>query len=150
MSVEALQTLSLIFLIAAIVLLVLSAVLFFTFKIPSLIADITGISERKGIAAIKMQSENDGGGNNNKMGSGSIYKGSSGNLTQKAASSPITTKLDTMDLTISPQTTVLNNPSSSSITFAGSNDEFLPILEVGKEFKVLNEFSFTSSIEVIE
>lgn len=151
MSVEVLQTLSRIFLIAAIALLFLSIVFFFAFKVPSLIADITGISAKKGIAAIKMQSEHvSGSGTSGKIESGGIYKGNSENSSQKVTNSPVTTKLNTMNLTNSPQTTVLNASSNSMITSAGNDGGFLPIFEAGKEFKVLKEFSFTSSSEVIE
>lgn len=150
MNVEVLQTLSRAFLIAAGVLFILSIVLFIVFKIPSLIADLTGISARKGIAAIKLKTEHtvsDSG----KFGSGKVGNNNySGGLTQNETFSAVTTKLNTTKLSSSPETTVLASSAVDTRPHEAEADVSLPILEPGKQFKVLKEFSFTSSTEVIE
>ena len=152
MNVEVLQTLSRAFLIAAGALFILSIVLFIVFRIPSVIADLTGISARKGIAAIKLKTEHtvsDSG--SGKFGSGKVGSNNySGGLTPNETFSAVTTKLNTTKLSSSPETTVLASSAVDTRPHEAEADVRLPILEPGKQFKVLKEFSFTSSTEVIE
>ncbi|MBP3412992.1 MAG: hypothetical protein J6K89_06990 [Oscillospiraceae bacterium] len=57
MTVETLEILSIVGYILAGLFFILSVVLFFTMKVPKLISDLTGRTEKKAIAAIRQQSE---------------------------------------------------------------------------------------------
>lgn len=154
MSVELLQTLSLVLLILSGVFLLISAILFFVFRIPSLIADLTGIAAKKGIAAIKQRSEDDAPeSKSGKIGSGEVNLPDSGKLISPIGTSPVTTKLDAVPMpamSVSPNTTVLNTSVSSVGSVQQQDASMLPVLFPGRAFTVVKEFSFTSSEEIIE
>lgn len=57
MTVETLEILSIVGYILAGLFFILSVVLFFTMKVPKLVSDLTGHTEKKAIAAIRQQSE---------------------------------------------------------------------------------------------
>jgi len=151
MSVEDLQTLSLAFLIAAGVLFVVAVVMFFVFNVPKLISEVTGMAEKKGIAAIQKRSEQGETGSIKERTSVSEQLSETPVNTSSNPVSTGTVKLATRKLTASQDTTVLNMSSVDSQAVSQSNQENkLPILNPDTAFAVLEEFSFTSSTEVIE
>lgn len=83
MSVELLQTLSLVAYVISGVLLVLTIVLFFWFKIPQVVGDISGATARKAIEDIRRQNEETG----NKTYKSSAVNQARGRLTDKISSS---------------------------------------------------------------
>ncbi|MBP3762097.1 MAG: hypothetical protein J6I55_11610 [Ruminococcus sp.] len=154
MSVENLQTLSFYLLIASGVTFLISVVLFFAFRVPKIFSELTGIAERKGIAAIQKRSERGETGNVNEHFSVSEQLAVQHDNTQRPAvsdsekSSPGTVKLATRRLT-----------DSHDIDFAGTSfavdsdsddSNVLPVLSTDTEFVILEEMSFTGSTEVIE
>lgn len=60
MTVELMQTLSLVFYLLAAVMFFMAIALFFLLRVPSLFGDITGSTARKAIESIRLQNENSG------------------------------------------------------------------------------------------
>jgi len=145
--VEDLQKMSLAFLIAAGVLLVTSIILFFVFNVPKLVNEVTGRAEKKAIAQFQKKNEQDGERTNEHTG-----------MSEQLAELPVdenishseTVKLPTRKLETPQDTTVLNTNSIQKSVERQSTQEELPVLSPDTEFVILEEFSFTSSTEVIE
>lgn len=83
MSIELLQTLSLVSYIIAGVLFLLAVVLFFVLRVPSLYGDVSGRTARKAIEAIRQQNESSG----NKAYKPSAVNAQRGKLTDKISHS---------------------------------------------------------------
>ncbi len=160
MNVELLQTLSVAAYIAAGVLLLVTIVLFFLFKVPELFCDLTGITARRGIESIRAQSSDNGSGalhTPKKKSPVSKMMTESGSLRQQSApagESQQTSKLETTELVVSAETTMLMQPSVPTGT--DSNTQAVPAAAqpapqavADAMFEVVEEFSFTSSSEII-
>ena len=132
MSVELLQTLSIVSYIAAGVLFLGAVALFFLLDVPKLIGDISGSTARKAIEAIRQQNESTG----DKVYKPSAVNASRGKVTDKISPSgkleqrssglsigAQTEKLDTTDLTVAAieATTLLNASSETSVLQDGEN-----------------------------
>lgn len=153
MSVEGLQALSSGFLIASGILFIVAVALFFIFNVPKLISEVTGIAERKGVAAIRERSEH------SETGSTKTKTEISGQLSENSVKtkpsdidsvSPGTVKLATKKLVPFKETTVLNSMSATDDTEQNNQEYLLPVLNPNAVFTVIEEFSFTSSAEIIE
>lgn len=143
MSVETLQLLSLIFLIAAGVLFLAAIAMFFMFRIPMLFGELTGITARKSIAAIQERSLH--GESGSIKGSGSVSSASeqlAPGATPPPVTSPGTTKLPTVKLK------ELENLTTSAAT-SELTVEAVPTQNPAAVFRVLEELSYTSSTEII-
>lgn len=173
MTVELLQTLSLVAYIAAGVLFLVAVALFFLLDVPKLYGDVSGRTAKKAIEAIRQQNESTG----NKAYKPSAVNAERGKLTDKITQSgrlqsqtaglPVsvgTEKFATS--TLAPQsneTTVLEGASNETTVLTGTlpaesgettllvNEEFHaePVSKDGK-FTVDVEMSFTGSSEIIE
>lgn len=124
MTVDLLQTISLVSYILSAVLLLVSAALFFLLAVPKLFGDVTGSTARKAIENIRRQNESDG----DKAYKPSVVNASRGKLTDKISPSGKleralaggdinvgTQKLTTIDLSPAVnETTVLNNSAAAS------------------------------------
>ncbi|MBR1930871.1 MAG: hypothetical protein IJ833_05270 [Lachnospiraceae bacterium] len=112
MTVEMLQTISLIGYIMSGIFLAVTIILFFVLKVPKLVGDISGATARKAIEDIRQQTEN------SRMGEISKVNLSRGKLTDKISASGrllhntgnlgvsvVTQKISTQEL--SPETTML-------------------------------------------
>lgn len=173
MTVELLQTLSLVAYIAAGVLFLVAVALFFLLDVPKLYGDVSGRTAKKAIEAIRQQNESTG----NKAYKPSTVNAERGKLTDKITQSgrlqsqtaglPVsvgTEKFATS--TLAPQsneTTVLEGTTNETTVLTGTlpseggettllvNEEFHaePVSTDGK-FTVDVEMSFTGSSEIIE
>lgn len=124
MSVELLQTMSLVSFIIAGVLLLVAAALFFLFNIPKVFGEVTGSTARKAIENIRQQNEQTGNKAyrpspvNAERGKITDKITPSGNLEQKSGNSGVsvgTVKLQTAELTSGAQeTAVLDNASDET------------------------------------
>lgn len=154
MNVETLQTFSRMFYIVAGALFLISVVMFIAFDIPKLIADITGISERKGIAEIRQRTEHSNTGSITGAISASRQlteqASSSKQLIEQVASSPSTTRLTTVKLSGSRISDVSGQSVLNKQTLNEQNEKTLPVINPDAVFTVIQEFSFTSSTEIIE
>ena len=172
MTVELLQTLSLVAYIAAGVLFLVAVALFFLLDVPKLYGDVSGRTARKAIEAIRQQNESTG----NKAYKPSAVNAERGKLTDKITQSgrlqsqtvglPVsvgTEKFATSTLHPQPnETTVLAQPAGETTVLTGT----LPPAESGEttvlvggeaaamsadsKFIVDVEMSFTGSSEIIE
>lgn len=175
MSVELLQTLSLVSYILAGVLFLLAIALFFLLNVPKLFGDVTGSTARKAIESIRQQNEESG----DKAYKPSPINAERGKLTDKISPSgrlesrinlgvaPGTEKFSTTELSSQAQaqdttvlaegsneTTVLNNePTETTILNSEATSGETTILtqaDTGSEFSVDVEIGFTGSSEIIE
>lgn len=176
MSVELLQTMSLVSYIIAGVLFLIAIALFFLLDIPKLVGDITGANERKAIELIRQQNESTG----NKAYKPSPVNSLRGKLTDKIspsgrleaktsgiAASPGTQKFSTVELMPPERETTLLSASSSETTVlapefaATSETTILSQTEnlavklqtsemVSHNFVLEVEMSFIGSLELIE
>lgn len=173
MTVELLQTFSIVAYIAAGVLLLVAVALFFLLDIPKLYGDVSGRTAKKAIKAIRQQNESTG----NKAYKPSVVNAERGRLTDKISSSgrlqsqtdglPVsvgTEKFDTS--TLAPQTNetiVLEQPGGETTVLTGNlpqdsgettllvNESAIPVTNQElHEFTVDAEMSFTGSSEIIE
>lgn len=141
MGVESLQTLSIVLYISGGILLVVAIILFFALKIPKAFGLVTGLAAARGIKKIQQRS--------NKKSSSSVVNGTSQSLTRPMEhESPQTSKIATTNLasekkeekSFASDTTLLNVNAESS----------LPVENPDAIFTVIQELSFTSSVEIIE
>lgn len=176
MTVELLQTISLVSFIIAGVLLLLGIALFFLLDVPKLYGDISGRTAKKAIEAIRQQNESSG----NKAYKPSAVNAERGKLTDKISHSGSvvgktsgsgisvgTEKLHTDVLTAKAnETTVLNNGSSETSVLehqggagettilaqnqVGVNSDESANIPASSGFTVDVEMSFTGSSEIIE
>lgn len=176
MTVELLQTISLVSFIIAGVLLLLGIALFFLLDVPKLYGDISGRTAKKAIEAIRQQNESSG----NKAYKPSAVNAERGKLTDKISHSGSvvgktsgsgisvgTEKLHTDVLTAKAnETTVLNNGSSETTVLehqggagettvlaqnqVGVNSDESANIPASSGFTVDVEMSFTGSSEIIE
>lgn len=174
MTVELLQTLSLVAYIAAGVLFLVAVALFFLLDVPKLYGDVSGRTAKKAIEAIRQQNESTG----NKAYKPSAVNAERGKLTDKITQSgrlqsqtaglPVsvgTEKFATSTLAPQPnETTVLTDPANETTILTGT----LPVTESGETTLLVNEephavsastdgkftvdveMSFTGSSEIIE
>ena len=173
MTVELLQTLSLVAYIAAGVLFLVAVALFFLLDVPKLYGDVSGRTAKKAIEAIPQQNESTG----NKAYKPSAVNAERGKLTDKITQSGRlqsqtaglsvsvgTEKFATSTLAPQPkETTVLEGTTNETTVLTGTlptgggettllvNEEFHaePVSADGK-FTVDVEMSFTGSSEIIE
>lgn len=172
MSVEWLQLLSTAAYVASAVMFLTAVLLFFVFKIPKIFGDISGITARKTIESIKLESKGTDGGNLKKTGKINLGRKMheamtpSGNLrSQSAFKNPDAAQDDraTTDLVIPEvETTILKaSVHTSDILTDAEESPHTDILSDNREadshlreskagFNVIEEFSYTSSSEIIE
>ncbi|HAG14842.1 MAG TPA: hypothetical protein DCG49_13430 [Ruminococcus sp.] len=168
MGVESLQTLAIIFLIASGVLFLLAIILFFVLKIPKMFGIVTGISAAKGIKEIQDRTEHqsdelqqnqrnkrrarEGITRKIKRRKAEIKRAESGKLT---ATSPLTPakKQESMPTTLlrKDETTGTAKQTQPQIQQPQpAAPAAQPQLPPDGTFLVVQEFSFTSSNEIIE
>lgn len=167
MSVELLQTLSIVSYIAAGVLFLGAVALFFLLDVPKLIGDISGSTARKAIEAIRQQNESTG----DKVYKPSAVNASRGKVTDKISPSgkleqrssglsigAQTEKLDTTDLTVAAieATTLLNASSETSVLQDGENgattilsENAAPQEGQADSISIDVDLNYTSSSEII-
>lgn len=180
MTVELLQTLSLVSFIVAGVLLLLGVALFFLLDVPKLYGEISGRTAKKAIEAIRRQNESSG----NKAYKPSAVNAERGKLTDKithtgsiigrtsgSGISVGTEKLQTDVLTAQAnettvleqpvnettvleqsanETTVLEQPAGETTVLAHNEMQVHSAPMTAAEFTVDVEMSFTGSSEIIE
>lgn len=144
MGVESLQTLSIFFYISGGILFVVAIVLFFALKIPKAFGLVTGLTAARGIKKIQQR--------NNKRLSSNASSTVNGTLQSSTRpmelESPQTSKIATTNLTSEKKDEKF---SASDTTLLNVNAEFsLPVENPDAVFTVIQELSFTSSVEVIE
>ena len=168
MSVELLQTLSIVSYIAAGVLFLGAVALFFLLDVPKLIGDISGSTARKAIEAIRQQNESTGdkaykpSAVNASRGKVTDKISPSGKLEQRSSGLSIgaqTEKLDTTDLTAAAieATTLLNASSETSVLQDGENgattilsENAAPQEGQADSISIDVDLNYTSSSEIIE
>lgn len=168
MTVELLQTLSLVAYISAGVLFLIGVVLFFLFDVPKLYGEISGRTAKKAIENIRHR--NEGSGN-------LVHRTSSTNLSQQQLtdkiptsnfSNSVTKELGRTLRTDSPsaktfvsqsnETTLLSNHTNETTVLVGSFNQMgetsvlvqEKTVATGESFSVDVEMSFTGSSEIIE
>lgn len=149
MTVEFLQTLSMVAYIAAGVLFLVAVALFFLLDVPKLYGDVSGRTAKKAIEAIRQQNESTG----NKAYKPSAVNAERGKLTDKITPSG-RLQSQTAGLPVSVGTekfatsTLAPQPNETTVLV---NEEFHaePVSTDGK-FTVDVEMSFTGSSEIIE
>ena len=170
MSVGLLHTLSLVAYILAGLFLLVSVALFFRFKVPELIGDISGANAKKAIESIRKQNEDSG----SKVYSPSHVNLSRGKLTAKMSASGKlqrntrdmgvgvrTEKISTQKLMyqteattlleqISPETTVLMQPQETTVLPQSQETTLLYPDNSNGGFSVDVDMCFMGSNEVIE
>lgn len=172
MTVELLQTLSLVAYVAAGVLFLVAIALFFLLDVPKLYGDVSGRTARKAIEAIRQQNESTG----NKAYKPSAVNAERGKLTDKITQSgklqsqtaglPVgvgTEKFATDALQPqSSETTVLTAPANETTVLSDTlptesgettllvNEESQAVTTSDDGFTVDVEMSFTGSSEIIE
>lgn len=171
MSVELLQTLSLVAYIVAGVFLMVSIALFFILDVRRLYGDVTGANARKAIENIRQQNEKSG----NKAYKPSYVNSSRGRLTDKITpsgqlepnqssmgGSPGTEKFSTTELAPASDATTVLSLDVNETTLLSSTDSNLgettvlsedeTSIEEGSQpdFIVDVEMGFTESVELIE
>lgn len=139
MSAETLQNISRICLIIAIVAFLTSILLFFLFNIPKLFSELTGRDARRFIAEAKKKNEE----TQSDISSETSESLLSSELVSKRlndSQKTVTTKLisleETTRLTVNP---LVQNAENA-----------IPVVHPDAEFSIIEEFSFTSSTEIIE
>ena len=180
MSVELLQILSVVAYILAVVMLVLSIILFFVLNIRKVIGNLSGSTAKKAINDIRQKNEMSGRKSYKPSGLGDVYKRQgkitdkmtpSGNIANQGYGdtvSPITEKFSTLDLnpqskettildTTADETTILNDVSASEDTvvlsdFNTKENVTKNTVESGQrtEIRTEVEIGFTDSDEIIE
>ena len=167
MSVELLQTLSIVSYIAAGVLFLGAVALFFLLDVPKLIGDISGSTAKKAIEAIRQQNESTGdkaykpSAVNASRGKVTDKISPSGKLEQRSSGLSIgaqTEKLDTTDLTAAAieATTLLNDLSETSVLQDGENgattilsENAAPQEGQADSISIDVDLNYTSSSEII-
>lgn len=159
-------------LIACGVFFVIAAILFFVFKIPKVISDLTGRTARKAIENIRMNNEQTG----DKTYQSSAVNLERGKLTDKISRSGrlmprdatpfgtgvITEKISTMELeqpagetdvlSVTEETSVLYNPAGETDVLApvaGETEVLAPVEQPVQAFTVEYEITFIHTSEVI-
>ncbi len=177
MSVELLQTLSVVAYVIAGVLLLVAIALFFLLNIPKLYGDLTGKNARKAIESIRQQNE---GAITAKTAKGS--KKSSALSASPTTGSFKTEKFSTTKLMESQETTILAQPNETTVLSQPASETTLlsaaasaettilpqqqpfgetaqlsnaapvaaPVNNTAGAFNVVEELGFTSSSEIIQ
>ena len=138
MNVETLETLSMVFFIAAGVLLAVTVILFFVLHIPKMFGIATGLAASRGIREIQKRSENSAPVKNSPKPRMEISQPAVQEKIQSAKA--VTTKM------VPTTATTVLSPASQEKTVEKS----LPVLYPDEVFSVIEEFCYTSSTEVIE
>lgn len=149
MNVETLQSMSRIAFIIAGAALLISVSMFFIFNIPKLFNELTGRAAKKFIAEAQKKNQIAEPENENAFGTSEQLISSELVSAQLGSSSA---KTVTTKLTPSEETTRLaTNPLAQN---AGQKQQdsgqVLPVVSSDTGFSVIEEFSFTSSTEIIE
>ncbi|MDE7121437.1 MAG: hypothetical protein K2O42_04675 [Oscillospiraceae bacterium] len=146
MSVETLQNISRICLIIAVVVFLASILLFFLFNIPKLFSELTGRDARKFIAEAKKKNEE----TQSDTFSGTSESLLSSELVSERLSDSqktVTTKL----IPLKETTRLPVNPLVKNVEQIQQNSgNAIPVVHPDVEFSIIEEFSFTSSTEIIE
>ena len=160
MNIENIQKLSFIFFILAAVFFLISVVMFFSFKVPKLFNELTGIAANKEIKNISFKSS--------KSGSGILHTGKkrpenimtlSGNLKTPSDMyefrSDDTRKLKTKELKEREEelneTTVLvsNNKIGNADKTHSTNNYVVPVTKPDAAYKIIYKEDYMSSSEII-
>lgn len=162
MTVELLQTLSLVSYIIAGVLFLLALALFFLLGIPRVFGDVTGANARKAIENIRQQNEGSGG-KAYKPSQVNVVRGKitdkispSGNIERKTGNYSVsvqTAKLSTDELTREAQETMIlsDNPNETTVLNYQSNETTVFQHEKNSvDFSVDFEIGFVGSSDIIE
>ncbi|MBR1529599.1 MAG: hypothetical protein IJ642_09925 [Oscillospiraceae bacterium] len=139
MNVENLQFLSRIALIVSIAALLLSVLMFFLFHIPRLFNELTGRAEKKFIAEAQKKNE----APNEEASPGTSGALLSSELISESLNGTVQKVSTTTKLTPTEGTARLNIP-------APIQEEQLRSLQPDPAFRIVTEFAFTSSTELIE
>ena len=149
MTVDLLQNISLVSYILAAVLFIIAAALFFLLKVPKLVGELTGITAKRAIEAIKERSEN---GEN--VYKSSAFKSAGRSITEKIPSAGgfegsalmykgklvVTEKLSTEELMPkSSETAVLHSGQNETTVLANGYDETTVLTNGQNETEVLAE-----------
>lgn len=160
MTVELLQRLSLIAFIVSAAFFVLTVILFFTLKIPSVIGYLSGTTERKAIENIKKQTEFYGrSGSSNAKGSFTGKMTESGNLSKPTTDLGMdagngsvaaeTTLIEQQTACLKNDVLISEKDNIPGTTVIGISS--LPnVKNMDLAFKVVYELSFCDSDEIIE
>lgn len=132
MNVETLQSISKVAFIVATAAFLISVLLFFLFHIPRLFDELTGRAEKKFIAEAQKKNEI----SESKKNTGTSEKSFSSGLTSESLNYP---SEETAQLIPLQETTMLPDGQSMQNTEKKETDFF-----------IIEEFSFTSSTEIIE
>lgn len=169
MSVEFLQTLSIVFYILAGIFALIAIVLFFVLDIKKVVGDVTGSTARKAINAIRTQNEASG----NKAYKPSPVNAARGKLTDKITpsgrilpqtamngGSTGTEKFDTTELLLGSEATTVLDSASGETTVLSEADGETTVLKDGfndasrmenkAKFSTDVEMGFAESSEIIE
>lgn len=139
-NVENLQFMSRIALIIAIVAFLISVLLFFLFNVPKLFSELTGRAEKKFIAEAKKKNEHSepdtSFGTSEALLSSELISETLSTSVSKVATTKLTPLDETTRLSVNPLVQEANQKNSA--------------VNHGDEFSIIEEFSFTSSTEIIE
>ncbi|MDE6088446.1 MAG: hypothetical protein K2G25_08685 [Oscillospiraceae bacterium] len=149
MNVETLQSMSRIAFIIAIAALLISILMFFLFNIPKLFNELTGRAAKRFIAEAQKKNEV------TEAETGAAFGTSENLLSSELISAQLSspsTKTVTTKLTSLEETTKLaTNPLIQNAGQAQQNaNQKIPIINPNAGFSIIEEFSFTSSTEIIE
>ena len=149
MNVETLQSMSRIAFIIAIAALLISIFMFFLFNIPKLFNELTGRAATRFIAEAQKKNEvteaETGAtfGTSENLLSSELISAQSGSMSTRA----VTTKLTSLEET----TRLATNPLIPGARPVQQNtNQEISVLNPNAEFSIIEEFSFTSSTEIIE
>lgn len=141
MSVEMLQTSSLVCFIVAGMFLIAAIVLFFVLDVPALVGELTGATERKAIESIRMQNEDNVTGVRPKQNKiKNAPKAVVPQPQREADGSPGTAKLSTAKLQSGSEATTVLNAGDNATTLLSGTDNVTTVLNYGgNETTVLHQ-----------
>ena len=142
MNVETLQTMSIIAYIIAGSALLLAILMFFLFNVPKIFNELTGRAERKFIAEAQKKNEVSETTSENSV-SESLFSSGLHPPTVQTATTKLNVMQDRTGLTVN---LMMQNTGSVDKTA----EQKIPVVSPENGFSILEEFSFTSSAEIIE
>jgi|GEM_PF-2919635 len=161
MSIETMQKLSMAFFILAVALFIISLILFFTFRIPKLIKELTGIAANKGIKNISFKSSQGESGilhtgrkhhENIMTLSGNLKSPGDRNEMKSGETRKLKTKELKNDKEKTPETTVLisNDQIGNAARKQRLSNYVIPVKSPDTKFNVIYRENYMSSSEIIQ